>query len=123
LGDPSDLPGYDELPAVANGGVAELTFEEVDGLNTPTALSIEPHECPMRRLLLEARVDALELVDDERHFLDHGAKSKTVAMAAAVPRVDVAGRVRARPVFARSFDVRAAPKAELFGRLLSVLSA
>lgn len=39
-GDPHDLVGYDQLPAVSRGSVAELGYSEVVGLNTPSPLSI-----------------------------------------------------------------------------------
>jgi iron complex transport system substrate-binding protein len=39
-GDPQDLVGYAELPAVTAGSVAELDYVEVVGLNTPSPLSI-----------------------------------------------------------------------------------
>ena len=39
-GDPSDLPGYDDLPAVAAGCEAEMDFQDIVGLNTPSPLSL-----------------------------------------------------------------------------------
>lgn len=52
-GEPDDLPGYSDLPAVTSGGVAELDFETVVGLNTPTPLSI-PYVFDELRPALEA---------------------------------------------------------------------
>ena len=52
-GDPSDVPGYDALPAVSAGAVSELGFAEVVGLNTPTPLSI-PFALDLLRPALEA---------------------------------------------------------------------
>jgi iron complex transport system substrate-binding protein len=39
-GDPEDLPGYTDLPAVTSGAVSEMAFGTVVGLNTPTPLSV-----------------------------------------------------------------------------------
>jgi iron complex transport system substrate-binding protein len=39
-GDPHELVGYDQLPAVSGGSVAELSYGEVVGLNTPSPLSV-----------------------------------------------------------------------------------
>lgn len=38
--EPSEIPGYDQLPAVASGAVAVLDVATITGLNTPTPLSI-----------------------------------------------------------------------------------
>jgi iron complex transport system substrate-binding protein len=51
-GDPHDLAGYDGLPAVSAGSVAELGYGEVVGLNTPTPLSI-PYSLDFVRPALE----------------------------------------------------------------------
>jgi iron complex transport system substrate-binding protein len=39
-GDPADLVGYEQLPAVQGGSVADLDYAAVVGLNTPSPLSI-----------------------------------------------------------------------------------
>jgi iron complex transport system substrate-binding protein len=52
-GDPGDLPGWDDLPAVASGAVTEMNFQDVTGLNTPTPLSI-PYVLDLIRPALEA---------------------------------------------------------------------
>ena len=52
-GTPEDLVGYDDLPAVADGAVADIGYEDVVGLNTPTPLSI-PHSLEVVRPALEA---------------------------------------------------------------------
>jgi iron complex transport system substrate-binding protein len=38
--EPSEIPGYDQLPAVVSGAVAVLDVATITGLNTPTPLSI-----------------------------------------------------------------------------------
>jgi hypothetical protein len=40
---------------------------------------LEPQQRPLRRLLLDAGVDALELPDDERHTFNHCAESKALS--------------------------------------------
>jgi iron complex transport system substrate-binding protein len=52
-GDPSDLPGYDNLPAVAAGAASNPDYAEIVGLNTPSALSI-PYSLEAVRPALEA---------------------------------------------------------------------
>jgi iron complex transport system substrate-binding protein len=52
-GDPHDLVGYDQLPAVTAGSVAELDYAEVVGLNTPSPLSI-PYSLEFIRPALDA---------------------------------------------------------------------
>lgn len=39
-GDPSDLPGYDDLPAVKAGHALQMDYTSVVGLNTPSPLSL-----------------------------------------------------------------------------------
>jgi iron complex transport system substrate-binding protein len=39
-GDLDDLPGWSQLPAVESGAVAEMAFDLIVGLNTPTPLSL-----------------------------------------------------------------------------------
>ena len=39
-GNPSDIPGYDNLAAVQAGAVVELDYALAVGLNTPSVLSI-----------------------------------------------------------------------------------
>jgi len=56
-GDPSDLPGWDDLPAVTSGAVAEMEFQDVVGLNTPTPVSI-PYVLDLIRPALEAAAAA-----------------------------------------------------------------
>lgn len=51
--DPGGLVGYDALPAVASGAVAEVDYVAVVGLNTPTPLSI-PYSLDVVRPALEA---------------------------------------------------------------------
>ncbi|WP_370327239.1 ABC transporter substrate-binding protein [Euzebya sp.] len=51
-GDPADLPGWDQLPAVARGSVAQLDYSDVVGLNTPTPRSV-PHSLALIRPALE----------------------------------------------------------------------
>lgn len=51
--DPSELPGYDQLPAVVDGAVAVLDYESVVALNTPSADSIL-HVLDLVRPALEA---------------------------------------------------------------------
>ena len=51
-GDPSDVPGWDALPAVESGAVVTLDFAAVSGLNTPTPLSI-PYSLDLVRPTLE----------------------------------------------------------------------
>lgn len=52
-GDLTDLPGWTNLPAVTSGGVSELSFAEVVGLNTPSPLSI-PFALELIRPALES---------------------------------------------------------------------
>ena len=56
-GDPSELPGWEELTAVRTGAVAEMEFRDVVGLNTPTPISI-PHVLDLIRPALEAAAAA-----------------------------------------------------------------
>lgn len=51
-GDPRDLPGYDDLPAVANDCAVEMDFQDAVGLNTPTPLSL-PYAIELLRPSLE----------------------------------------------------------------------
>jgi iron complex transport system substrate-binding protein len=51
--DPTEIPGYDLLPAVRHGAVAVLDLAAVTGLNTPTPLSI-PYSLDHIRPALEA---------------------------------------------------------------------
>jgi iron complex transport system substrate-binding protein len=51
--DPSEIPGYDLLPAVRDGAVAILDVAAVSGFNTPTPLSI-PYSLDLIRPALEA---------------------------------------------------------------------
>jgi iron complex transport system substrate-binding protein len=51
--DPSELPGYDQLPAVVDDAVAVLDYESVVALNTPSADSIL-HVLDLVRPALEA---------------------------------------------------------------------
>lgn len=55
--EPSDIPGYDNLPAVQAGSVAVLDLAEVTGLNTPSPLSI-PYSLEAIRPALEAAAGA-----------------------------------------------------------------
>jgi iron complex transport system substrate-binding protein len=52
-GDPAELPGWSELPAVASGAVAEMELTDVVGLNTPTPLSV-PYVLDLVHPALEA---------------------------------------------------------------------
>jgi iron complex transport system substrate-binding protein len=52
-GVPTDLVGYDQLPAVTSGAVSEIGYDAVVGLNTPTPLSI-PYSLVVVRPALEA---------------------------------------------------------------------
>jgi iron complex transport system substrate-binding protein len=56
-GDPSDLPGYDNLPAVQAGSVALPDYAEIVGLNTPSPLSI-PYSLEAVRPALEAAAES-----------------------------------------------------------------
>jgi iron complex transport system substrate-binding protein len=51
--DPTDIPGYSNLPAVESGAVSVLDVADVTGLNTPTPLSI-PYCLDVIRPALEA---------------------------------------------------------------------
>jgi len=51
--DPSEIPGYDNLPAVESGAVAVLDVPTITGLNTPSALSV-PYALDAIRPALEA---------------------------------------------------------------------
>jgi iron complex transport system substrate-binding protein len=51
--DPTEVPGYDQLPAVTDGAVAVLDYAEVVGLNTPTPLSV-PYSLELIRPALDA---------------------------------------------------------------------
>jgi iron complex transport system substrate-binding protein len=51
--DPTELPGYDTLPAVQQGSVAVLDVADISGLNTPTPLSV-PYSLELIRPALEA---------------------------------------------------------------------
>lgn len=51
--DPSDLVGFDQLPAVTSGAVSDMDYDSVVGLNTPTPLSI-PYSLDVVRPALEA---------------------------------------------------------------------
>jgi ABC-type Fe3+-hydroxamate transport system substrate-binding protein len=55
-GDPADIAGYDELPAVTSGAVSVLDYAEVVGLNTPTPLSV-PYSLDLIRPALEAAAE------------------------------------------------------------------
>jgi iron complex transport system substrate-binding protein len=52
-GDPRDLVGYEQLPAVVSGATSELDYAAVVGLNTPSPLSI-PYSLELVRPALEA---------------------------------------------------------------------
>ena len=52
-GQPTEIAGYDQLPAVVGGAVAVLDYAEVVGLNTPTPLSV-PYSLDLIRPALEA---------------------------------------------------------------------
>lgn len=56
-GDPADLPGWNDLPAVRSDAVADMAFEDVVGLNTPTPLSI-PYVLELIHPALEAAASA-----------------------------------------------------------------
>jgi iron complex transport system substrate-binding protein len=51
--EPSDIPGFEQLPAVRNGSVAVLDVADVSGLNTPSPLSV-PYSLERIRPALEA---------------------------------------------------------------------
>jgi iron complex transport system substrate-binding protein len=51
--EPTDISGYDQLPAVTSGAVAVLDYADVAGLNTPTPLSV-PYALDLVRPALEA---------------------------------------------------------------------
>jgi iron complex transport system substrate-binding protein len=51
--EPSDIPGFEQLPAVRNGSVAVLDLADVSGLNTPSPLSV-PYSLERIRPALEA---------------------------------------------------------------------
>jgi iron-siderophore transport system substrate-binding protein len=55
--DPSELVGYDSLPAVQSGAVAEMDYASVVGLNTPSALSL-PYSMDFVRPALDAAAGA-----------------------------------------------------------------
>lgn len=50
--DPSELPGWDNLPAVRAGAVVDMTFADAVAMNTPSPLSI-PHVLELFRPALE----------------------------------------------------------------------
>lgn len=51
--DPSDLPGFDQLPAVKSGAFVETSFDEAVALNTPSPISLR-HVLDVIRPALEA---------------------------------------------------------------------
>jgi iron complex transport system substrate-binding protein len=51
--DPTEIPGYDNLPAVRSGAVAVLDVPTITGLNTPSNLSV-PYALDAVRPALEA---------------------------------------------------------------------
>jgi len=51
--EPTDIPGYDQLPAVTSGAVSVLDYADVVALNTPTPLSV-PYALDLVRPALEA---------------------------------------------------------------------
>jgi iron complex transport system substrate-binding protein len=55
--DPAELVGYDTLPAVEAGAVAEMDYAAVVGLNTPSALSL-PYSMELVRPALDAAAAA-----------------------------------------------------------------
>lgn len=55
--DPSEIPGWAALPAVQSGAAAEIGYEEVVGLNTPSPLSL-PYSLDIIRPQLEAAADS-----------------------------------------------------------------
>jgi hypothetical protein len=66
------------------------------GLGEPTSVVIvrlEPHKCPLTRLLLEAGVHALELADEEWHPLDYGTKSKAFSNDRATDHSRILARI------------------------------
>jgi iron complex transport system substrate-binding protein len=52
-GEPTEIAGYNQLPAVTGGAVAVLELADVIGLNTPTPLSV-PYALDLIRPALEA---------------------------------------------------------------------
>lgn len=55
--DPSELVGYDSLPAVESGAVSHMDYASVVGLNTPSALSL-PYSLDVVRPALDAATGA-----------------------------------------------------------------
>ncbi|HKY16005.1 MAG TPA: hypothetical protein VJM33_13855 [Microthrixaceae bacterium] len=56
-GSTDDIVGFDQLPAVKTGAVAELDYLDATGLNTPSPLSI-PYALDSIRPALEAAADS-----------------------------------------------------------------